>query len=90
MLKIQKDDSTTDVSGVIDALVAVDENLAQDAIDAADAFAGDSKVDKEIAKANEEMDKAQEKLAEGKPDKAIDHFKKAWEHAQKAIKHATK
>ena len=90
LLKIQKDDSTTDVSDVIDALVDVDENLAQDAIDAAGAFAGDSKVDKEIAKANEEMDKSQEKFDEGKPDKAIDHFKKAWEHAQKAIKHATK
>ncbi|RDJ32658.1 MAG: VWA domain-containing protein [Crenarchaeota archaeon] len=90
LLKIQKDDPTTDVSGIISALVDVDRQLAQDAINAATSFAGDKKVDKELEKANDEMDKAQEELDDGKPDKAIDHFKKAWEHAQKAIKHATK
>ncbi|AJW70265.1 HYR domain-containing protein [Nitrosopumilus adriaticus] len=90
LLKIQKDDDSTDVSQVIKALVDVDRELAQDAIDAATVFAGDKKVDKELEKANDEMKKAQEELDDDKPDKAIDKFKKAWEHAQKAIKHATK
>lgn len=90
LLKIQKDDPEIDVSLVIAALVDVDRNIAQNAIDAATAFAGDKKVDEELDKANEEMDKAQDELDDGKPDKAIDHFKKAWDHAQKAIKHATK
>ncbi|WP_371503994.1 choice-of-anchor C family protein [Nitrosopumilus adriaticus] len=90
LLKIQKYNDSVDVSGVIDVLVNVDKQLAQDAINAATIFAGDDKVDKELEKAADEMNKAQEELDDDKPDKAIDKFKKAWKHAQKAIKHATK
>ena len=74
-----------DVSDFILGLVAVDEYLAQTAIDDAYDNNGD---DKKIAKAEKEMEKAQKELDKGKFDKAIEHYKKAWEHAHKAIKKA--
>ena len=75
-----------EITNVVDMLVGISEQLATDAIDDAQAFAGDKKVDKEIKKSNKEMDKAQKELDKGKLDKAIDKYKKAWEHAQKALK----
>ncbi len=76
---LKKGDSGIDaeISVVIALLVQTDRNLAQDAIDEAKLFAGDKKVDKEIAKAEKEMDKAQDALDKGKPDEAIKHFKEA-------------
>lgn len=75
-----------EIASSIGILVGITQELATDAIDDAQAFAGDKKVDKEIKKSNKEMNKAQKELDKGKPDKAIDKFKKAWEHAQKALK----
>ena len=71
-----------DVSDLIDALVGVAQQIAQNALDEALALPGDPG---EIAKAQDEMAQAQEDLDAGKPDKAIKHFQNAWEHAQKAI-----
>ena len=93
LLKIIKKDKESDsvnaaIYGVIDELVRIDSELAHNALDDAQAFAGNDKADKEIAKANDELTKAADELTKGKPDKAIDHFKKAWEHSQKAMKHA--
>ena len=80
----------TEAQEAIDKLVAVDQALAQAAIDDAIAGGGDKK---EIDKALKEMDKAQKELdymkkgtPDPKNDKAIDHYKKAWDHAQKTIK----
>ena len=75
-----------EITNAVDMLVGISEQLATDAIDDAQAFAGDKKVDKEIKKSNKEMGKAQKELDKGKLDKAIDKYKKAWEHAQKALK----
>jgi len=70
----------------IGLLVGIAHELATDAIDDAQTYAGDKKADKEIKKSIKEMSKAQKEVEKGKPDKAIDKYKKAWEHAQKAIK----
>jgi len=85
---LKKGDSgiDSDISAVIDLLVEIDRQLAQNAIDDAKTFAGDKKVDKEIEKAEKEMGKAQKELDKEKFDKAIEKYKKAWEHAQKALK----
>ena len=71
------------VSQAITLLLAVDQSLAQIAIDDADASGGDAK---RIAKAQKEMTKAQEQIDEDHYDKAIEHYRKAWTHAQKAMK----
>ncbi|NNM03417.1 MAG: PKD domain-containing protein, partial [Nitrosopumilus sp.] len=88
LMKIEKDDDLTDVTGVIDALVAVDRQLASDAFDEANTpeNQADKKSSKELAKAEAELAKGDEKVTDGKYDKAIDHYKKAWKHAQKAMK----
>ena len=88
LLKISKKSDLVypEITITVDLLVGISEQLATDAIDDAQAFAGDKKVDKEIKKSDKEMDKAQKELDKGKPDKAIDKYKKAWEHAQKALK----
>ncbi len=75
-----------EIASSISLLVGIAHELATDAIDDAQAHAGDKKVDKEIKKSIKEMNKAQKELEKGKPDKAIDKYKKAWEHAQKALK----
>jgi len=75
-----------EIASSIGLLVGIAHELATDAIDDAQAHAGDKKVDKEIKKSIKEMNKAQKELEKGKPDKAIDKYKKAWEHAQKALK----
>jgi hypothetical protein len=74
-----------EVTNSIGVLVGIAQELATDANDDAQTFAGDKKADKEIKKSNKEMNKAQKELDKGKLDKAIDKFKKAWEHAQKAL-----
>lgn len=79
-------DFENNVTAVINKIVGVAKQMALAAIADALNFAGDSAVDKEIAKAEQNMAKAQEELDFGNPDKAIKHFRKAWEHAQKAIK----
>ncbi len=75
-----------DVSPEIDELVDIDHDLAQTAIDDAEALPSNPKRDAEIDKANEEMGKGDADAAADKPKEAIDHYRKAWEHAQKAIK----
>jgi len=87
LLKISKKSDLVypEITIAVDLLVGISEQLATDAIDDAQAFTGDKKVDKKIKKANKEMDKAQKELDKGKPDKAISKYKKAWEHAQKAL-----
>jgi len=75
-----------EITNSIGILVGITQELATDAIDDAQAFAGDKKADKEIKKSNKEMSKAQKELDKGKLDKAIDKYKKAWEHALKAMK----
>jgi hypothetical protein len=86
----------TDVSGAIAELVAIDGELAQGAIDAAEAAydAADcdttmtmacEKAAKELAKAAEEMADAADALADGDAEKAIKEYKKAWERADKAL-----
>jgi len=88
MLKISKkgDLDYPEITNAVDMLVKISKQLATDALNDAQAFAGDKKTDKEIEKSNKELDKAQKDLDNKKPDKAIDKYKKAWEHAQKAIK----
>ncbi|MBT8198000.1 MAG: ExeM/NucH family extracellular endonuclease, partial [Acidimicrobiia bacterium] len=71
-----------EASDVIAALVQVDADLAQGAIDIAVATGGDTK---DITKALKEMVKAEHYLNKGKPDNAVDRYKKAWERATKAI-----
>jgi len=92
LLKIIKKDKEIDsvisvITRVIDELVRIDSELANNALEDAQAFAGEKKADKEIAKAEKELEKALKELDKGKPDKAIDKYKKVWEHAQHAIKH---
>lgn len=77
-----------DAQVAIDSLLGADQLLAQTGYDEAQAYAGDSKVDKELEKYNKEFEKVGEELAKGHYDHAIDHYKKAWEHAQHALKHA--
>jgi hypothetical protein len=87
------------VTDDVNALVGADAELAQTAIDDAQAaitaHSGGNpkelgKANDELGKANDELTKAQAELNNGKPDKAIDHYKNAWAHAQKAIEHANK
>jgi len=89
LMKIEKDDDSTDVTDVIDVLVAVDRQLASDAFDEANTpeNQSDKKSKKELDKSDSELTKGDEKRDDGKYDKAIDHYKKAWKHAQKAMKH---
>ena len=77
----------TEAQWAINKLVAVDQALAQIAIDDAVAAGGKTK---EIEKAEKEMDKADEELVKGHFDHAIDKYKKAWEHALKAVKNLPK
>ena len=87
---------STDVSGAIASLVAIDKELAQGAIkDAQDRYDAIcsvpttrecEKAAKELAKAAKEMDKAQKELAKGHFAHAIGKYKKAWEKADKALK----
>jgi hypothetical protein len=91
LLKIIKKDKESDsfnaeISGVIDQLVRIDSELANNAFIDAQVFAGEKKADKEIAKADKALKKAADELAKGNPDKAIDKFKKAWGHSQHAMK----
>ncbi|WP_179362787.1 PKD domain-containing protein [Nitrosopumilus oxyclinae] len=90
LMKIEKDDDSTDVTGVINVLVAVDRQLASNAFDEANTSENqaDKKSSKELVKSEAELAKGDEKAADGKYDKAIDHYKKAWKHAQKAIKNS--
>lgn len=68
----------------IDGLVAVDQALAQTAIDEV-SCGGAPKCLAELAKANASMAKADDDLAAGDYDKAIEDYKKAWEFAMKAM-----
>ncbi|MCZ6581897.1 MAG: Ig-like domain-containing protein, partial [Thaumarchaeota archaeon] len=77
---------TPEIQAVIDILVGIDRQLAEDAIAKAQVHAGEKDVDRELEKANRELDKAQEELDKGKPHNAIDHYRHAWEHALHAIK----
>ena len=91
LLKVIKKDKEIEsviyaISGVIDELVRIDSELANNALAEAQLTMGD-KSEKEIAKAEKELLKAADELAKGKPDKAIDKFKKVWEHSQHAMKH---
>ena len=88
ILKYADEPLTSEISLSIDTLVDIERMLAQYAIDKAESFSGDIKVDGELEKVYKEMDKAQEELDEDDPDKAIKHFRKAYEHAQHAIKKA--
>lgn len=89
LLKIEKKDDSTEVSSVIDVLVAIDRQLASDAFDEANTPENhaDKKSSKQLSKSESELTKGDQKRDDGKPDKAIDHYKKAWKHAQKAMKH---
>ncbi len=78
--------TSVDVSPEIAELVDIDHDLAQTAIDDAQAGCANAKCQKEIDKANEDMAKGDADATAGKPKQAIDHYKHAWEHAQKAIK----
>ncbi|RDJ39194.1 MAG: HYR domain-containing protein [Crenarchaeota archaeon] len=75
------------IQDIIDTIVEIDRGFALNAIDDAQAFAGDKKSDKEIEKALEELAKGDEDIADEKFDKGIHHYEKAWKHAQKAMKH---
>ena len=88
LMKIEKKDNTTDVSGVIDVLVAVDRQFATDAFDEANTpeNQADKKSTKELEKSEKELAKGDEDRDNGKFDKAINHYKKSWEHAQHAMK----
>ena len=88
LMKIEKKDNTTDVSGVIDVLVAVDRQFATDAFDEANTpeNQADKKSKKELEKSEKELAKGDEDRDNGKFDKAINHYKKSWEHAQHAMK----
>ena len=91
LLKILKKDKEIDsvnsaISGVIDELVRIDYELANNALAEAQLTMGD-KSEKDIAKASKELAKADDELAQGNPDKAIDKLKKVWAHSQHAMKH---
>jgi hypothetical protein len=72
-------------------LVAADKALAGDAFKAAGRYAGDKKVDKELAQAAGYIVKARIEMGKAKPDyrDAIQDYNKAWENAQQAIKYGT-
>jgi len=91
LMKVLKKDNENQlvldtIQSSINQIVEVDRNLAQIAIDDAQAFAGDKKADKEIDKALEELAEGDKDASDGKFDKAIHHYEKAWKHAQKAMK----
>jgi hypothetical protein len=86
------DDEKDAIELAIERLVVACQILAANAI--ADAEAGtttdpkrESKVDKEIAKANKHFDDA---MSSTDPDDAVNDLKKAWEHALHALKHQEK
>jgi len=86
----------TDVSGAIAELVAIDNSLAQGAIEAAQEAYDDlcsdpttkecKKAAKELDKAAKELDKADKEIDKGHFAHAIGKYKKAWEKADKALK----
>ncbi len=94
--KIKSTAVSEDVSDAIAALVAIDKELAQGAINDAqdryDTICTDpttkecKKAAKELANAAKEMLKADEELDKGHSDRAIGKYKKAWGKAQKALK----
>jgi len=88
LMKVIKNNGSIaeDIQSVIDALVAADKTLALTAYEDAQAYSGDSKVDKELEKCEKELGKALEKTDKDDFEKAIEHYKKAWDHAQKAIR----
>ncbi len=88
LLKISKKGDLVypEITNTIDMLVGISEQLATDAFNDAQTFAGNKKADKEIEKSNKELNKALQELNKGNPDKAIDKYQKAWEHALKAMK----
>ncbi|WP_371503722.1 tandem-95 repeat protein [Nitrosopumilus adriaticus] len=93
LMKIIKDDKEDQsfldmVQQVIDRIVKADRTLADGAIDLAEEFEEQEKVQKELDKARDELQKGDDKLVEGEFDKAIHHYEKAWKHAQKAMKKA--
>lgn len=69
------------VRAAIDALVALDRELSQIAINEATTAGGQAS---ELAKAREELAKGDKEASSGKPDKAIEHYGHAWEHAIKS------
>jgi regulation of enolase protein 1 (concanavalin A-like superfamily) len=80
------DEPPAEVTQAIDDLVAIDESLAQAALDeAASACAVVDPDSKHLQKAQEKMDNAEERLGEGRPDKATYEYGKAWDHAQNAM-----
>ena len=78
------------VANLIDALVGIARQLAQDAIQEAKQFVGnDKKVAILVGDAEKAFKVAVQELARGRPPEvAIKHFKKAWKLAQKALKKA--
>jgi hypothetical protein len=85
LMKIDYEPTATQVAPLILDLVAIDEALAQAALD--EATSACAAVDsKHLQKALEKMDKAGEKLGEGRPDKAIREYGKAWDYAQKGLR----
>jgi hypothetical protein len=72
-------------------LVAADKDLAGDAFNQAKRYAGDKKVDKELAQAAGYIVKARMEMGKRSPDyrDAIQYYNKAWESAQQAIKYGT-
>jgi hypothetical protein len=64
------------VAPAINALVSVDAQLAQMAIN-------EASPGKNLDRANEQKAKALEKIAKGNPAKAIEHYKYAWQFATK-------
>jgi hypothetical protein len=87
LLKISKKSNFIypEITSAVDMLVGLSEQLATDAFNDAQSFAGDKKIDKQIRESNKNLNKAQEKLDDGKPKEAIDRYEKAWKHAQKAM-----
>lgn len=85
-MNIEKKDDSTDVSGVIDVLVAVDRQFAIDAFDAANTpdNQNDHKSEKYLHKAAQQIEEGDKDRDKGKFDKAIDYYKKAWQYASKS------
>jgi tetratricopeptide (TPR) repeat protein len=78
-------DVKLELDAIIESLVSISREFAQNAIAAVDCTT--DKCSKELEKALKEMNKAEEEYAKGHWDHAIDDFGKAWEHAMKALKH---
>ncbi|EPA06410.1 Ig-like domain-containing protein, partial [Candidatus Nitrosarchaeum limnium] len=93
LMKIIKDENEDQtfldmIQQVIDRIVKADRALADGAIDQAEEFEDQDKVQKELDRARDELQKGDDKLTKDESDKAIHHYEKAWKHAQKAMKKA--